>query len=130
MNKLLLSANSSKLGLIFPAINIKYICTRGYPDAGFVTNNDNTSQIGILITVMDVEGNPCIIHYASWRSRRVVRSPLAAESNALSACYVYCYALFQGLEKIVCQKVPIYLLTDSKSTYGYDNQTFKRIRKD
>lgn len=52
-------------------------------DGSHATNMDSTSQLGYLVFLTD-HVNWNLIHYRSTKSRRVVRSPLAAETHAVA----------------------------------------------
>ncbi len=71
----------------------------------------------MIILLMDKYNNAYLIHYASWKSRRVIRSVLAAENYAFVACEDFCQILAHDLGKIVGRKFPILLMTDSKSVF-------------
>ncbi len=66
---------------------------------------------------MDRHENACLVHYAPWKSRRVIRSVLAAEPYPFVAREDFCQILSHDLEKIVGTKFPIFLMTDSKSIF-------------
>ncbi len=102
---------------MFPKLDTGTISIRGYADAGFGSNEDLTSQLSTVIVLTDNDNNAIIIHYVSWKSRRVVRSPLAAEVYALSACHDYCMALAHHISTMIGKKIPVYLMTDSKSIF-------------
>ncbi len=82
--------------MCFPKLDIDTLQVRGYADASFANNADNTSQLGMVIVLADGKGNACLIHYAYWKSRRVTRSVLSAEVYALSACFDYAYTFRKG----------------------------------
>ncbi len=104
-------------GIMFPKLDLKTVCIRGYADAVFASNTDLTSQLGMIIFLMGAQNYAVIIHYSSWKSRKVVRSPLGAEVYALSACHDYCIALSHDLVIMLEMTLPIYLMTDSKSIF-------------
>ena len=117
LNKVLQTAKDKIKGISFPNLDMSAVCIRGYADAGFATNEDQTSQLGMVIELMDGKNNVCILHYASWKSNRVVRSPLAAEVYGLTAFHDYCFTLVHELNRMLGGKIPTYLLTDSISIF-------------
>ncbi len=76
-------------GIGFIKLDAETLQVRRYADASFANNADYTSQLSMVVVLSDAHGNACPIHYASWNSRRVTRSVLAAEVCALSACFDY-----------------------------------------
>ncbi len=117
LNSVVQLLKQRKRGIIFSKLDINSIQVRGYADAGFATNSDLTSQIAMLVLLMDNFGNANIIHYASWKIRRVVRSTLAAEVYVVSACHDYCLALAFDLSTMLERQIPVYLMTDAKSIF-------------
>ena len=83
---------------------------------------------------MDKNENASIIHCASWKIRRVVRSPLAAEVCALTDCFYFCFTLSYDISKMLGKKILIYLLTDSKLIFDtvtkLSNVSEKRLMVD
>ena len=71
----------------------------------------------MMILLCDDLGNAAIIHYASWKCKRVTISILAAGVYALIACFDYCFTLAHDFASILSQTVPIEILTDSKSIF-------------
>lgn len=53
-------------------------------DEAFATNPDNTSQLGIIVTVTDNSKNCNILHCSSTKSLRVTRSVLELELFAVA----------------------------------------------
>ena len=91
---------------------------RGYSDTSFTSNKDSSSQRSMLIVLSDKVSNTSIIHYATWKSRWVVRSILATEVYGLSAFHDCCQIISHDLELIIGRKLPFFLLLDSKSIFG------------
>ncbi len=104
-------------GILFPKLDQESTSIKGYSDAGFATNKDLTSRLGMVVVLLDKFENAAIMHYSSWKSRRVVRSILAAEVYALSACHDFCQILSHDLSRITGKKFEIYLRTDAKSIF-------------
>ncbi len=69
----------------------------------------------MMILLMAKHDNACLIHYASWKSRRIIRPVLAVELYAFVACEGFCQILAHDLEKIKGRKFSIFLMIDSKS---------------
>ena len=60
---------------------------RAFADASFATNHDRTSQFGHILMLCDKQNNAFILHYTSYKSRRVARSVLGAEIYAFADTY-------------------------------------------
>ena len=64
---------------------------RAYTDALFPTNTDHLSQLGYIVLLSDKHDNACILHYASYKSRRVAISVLGAETYAFANAFDFAY---------------------------------------
>ena len=104
-------------GILFPHFDISSISILGYSDAGFASNSDLKSQLGMITFLMDKFDNAYIFHNASRKSNRVMRSVLAAEFFAFVACNDFSQILLYDLCQITRQKYPVFLMTDSKSIF-------------
>ena len=71
----------------------------------------------MVVLLVDKHNKSCVIHYASWKCRRVTRSVLAAEIYAFAACLDYCITLRHDLQSMISRPVPIEIFTDSKSLF-------------
>ncbi len=60
-----------------------------YSDASFSTIRGYNWQLGYIAMLFDKEGNACILLYASYKSKRVARSVLGAETYAVANAYEY-----------------------------------------
>ncbi len=90
---------------------------RAFADASFATNHDHTSQLGHIVMLCDKQDNACIIHYASYKSSRVARSVLGAETYAFTDTCDFAYCAKRDLESIVDRTVPLEIYADSISLF-------------
>ena len=105
----------SPIGLIFPKLDLDSTGIRGNSYAPFAHNKDSSSELSMLIELIDRFSNASIIHYATWKSRSIVRSIRAAEVYALSVCHGFCQMLAHDLKLMIGRSYPLYLMVDSKS---------------
>ena len=89
---------SKNLALHMKKLDFQSLHIKAFSDASFSTNYDQTSQLGYIITLCDKFNNACILHYASYKSRRVAKSVLGAESYAFADAYNLGYCLKKELE--------------------------------
>ena len=117
MNASVKKIQENEKGIIFPKLDINSVTIRGYADAGFSNNPDLKSQLAMVIVLVDKYDNAALIHYASWKTRRIVRSVLASELFAMVAAHDYCQIIALDLKSTTGKLFPVYLLTDSKSIF-------------
>ena len=89
------------LGLAFPKLNLDNIRIRRYADASFASNVNFSSQIVIIVLIVDDNLDAVIIHYSSRKCKRVTRSILVSELYALSKCFDYCSAIRHDLSEML-----------------------------
>jgi Reverse transcriptase (RNA-dependent DNA polymerase) len=88
-----------------------------YSDSSFANNGDLTSQLGYMVCLVDKYKRCNIIHYSSYKSKRVTRSVLGGEIHAFADAFDCAFTLKHDLEGLLCQKVPVTILTDSRSLF-------------
>ncbi len=90
---------------------------RAYTDASFPTNTDHSSQLGYVLLLTDKHENACILHYASYMSRRVTRSVPGAETYAFADPFDFAYCAKTDLEELLDHRVSLSIFTDSNSLF-------------
>lgn len=110
-------AIKNEIPLTYRRLDKESLAVVGYADAGFANNTDHTSQLGMFVLLKDKDNNAAIIHFSSWKCRRITRSVLAAEVHAFSSCYDYCVTLAHDLSNMLGRKVDTFMFTDSKSLF-------------
>jgi hypothetical protein len=88
-----------------------------FSDSSYANNKDQTSQLGYLVVLADASDACNIVHYTSYKSRRVVRSVLAGELHAFIDAFDFAYTLKRDLERMLEIEVPVQILTDSRSLF-------------
>ncbi len=104
-------------GISFTRLELSTLVIRGYSEAAFANNEDSTSQLGMVIVLCDAHENANMLHYASWKSRRITRSILVAEVYAFSAYFDYAFTAAHDLSGMPGQTIPIHLITEPKSIF-------------
>jgi len=105
------------IGLIYRLLDLATTYVIGYNDASFAGNDDLSSQLGMIVRLKDAHYNACIIHYGSWKCRRITRSILAAEVRAFASCLDYSLNLAHDLNHLLSKHVPVVMCTDSKCLF-------------
>lgn len=65
----------------------------------------------------DKDSNTNLLHFARYNSHRVARSVLGAETYEFADAYDDVYCAKCDLEKVLDRRVPLMILTDSKSLF-------------
>lgn len=68
--------------------------------------------------MIDSEGNSNLLHYSSFKSKRVARSALAAELFALSHAFDISSTIRVSLKSMLGKDIQIKFYMDSKSLFG------------
>jgi hypothetical protein len=95
-----------------------------YSDASFANNADLSSQLGFVIFLSDASRKCNVINYRSCKSHRVTRSVLRGEILAFADAFDCAYTLRKDIGKMLGHKLPLSLLTDSKSLFDIITNVF------
>ncbi len=85
LNASVRKVQNSNLSLQFPELDINSITIRRCSDPAIANNSDLKSQLGMIILLVEKDANAAVIQYASWKTRRVIRSVLASELFAFAS---------------------------------------------
>lgn len=103
-------------------------------DASFTCNADLSSQLGTVVTLMDARNSDNIIHYSSFKSKRITCSVLAADLFSLVHVFGYAFTVRLAVNEIMRTSSPLLIYTDSKSFFeglvGINATTEKRLMID
>lgn len=94
-------------------------------DAPSANEDDLSSQLGYIMIFTEDSGRGIIISYASLKSKHVVRSVLGAETYAFADSFDQVYAICEELLTIMCQKIPLIMLTDFACLFNVIIWSFK-----
>ena len=103
--------------LRFPKLERSSIRLFGFSDAAYANNHDLTSQLGLIVLIMDDSNKAIPISFKSYKSRRVTRSVLSAEVIAFAGLFDDAMAIRSQMEHALQQTVPMRLMTDLKSLF-------------
>lgn len=106
-----------ELALRYPKLDKKTLRILAYSDASLHNNGDSTSQLGYIILLADSTGNCCVISFRSFKSKRIARSSMAAETMAFADTFDDAFSLKSDLASILGKTIPLLILTDSKPLF-------------
>lgn len=86
-------------------------------DSSFANNADMSTQLVYIILLTDGSGNENIMHYASYKSKRVVRPEPGGESHAFADAFDAAYSIRNELKRILRKEIHLTMLTDSMSLF-------------
>jgi hypothetical protein len=115
--------------LLFQNLNTNTLRIVAYSDASFANNADLSSQLGFVIFLSDASRKCNVINYRSYKSRRVTRSVLVGEILAFADAFDCAYTLRKDIEQMLGRKVPLSLLTDSKSLFDIITNSSSTLEK-
>ncbi len=102
---------------LFVPLDLQSIHIVGYADAAFANNGDISSQLRFIELLKYKYENAYIIHYVSWKCKRVTRSVLGAEVYAFSHCLDFVLVLVLDLSSILSRKVSTVVFKDSRCLF-------------
>lgn len=68
--------------IVFPKHDLTSLWIFGFSDDSFANSWDHSTQLEFTISVLDESSSPVLIHFGSFKARRVVRSVLSGELTA------------------------------------------------
>lgn len=103
--------DTEKANLIYRTLNMEQAKLIVFADGSHATNLDGTSELGYMVFLAD-KINWNFLQYKSYKSRRVVRSPLATEMHALSDVADACVLIQHDVQIVTGRRFAIILLRD------------------
>ena len=107
---------SPEAGLRYVALGER-VRVAAFVDGSFADNADLSSQLGLVVALMDENDAANIIHYTTGKAKRVTRSVLAAELYAMAGGFDAASSMRPTIAEIMGKKVPLTIYTDSKSLF-------------
>lgn len=86
-------------------------------DASFGTNDDLSSQVGYIVHLCGGEDQSHVVDYASYKSKRVVRSIMGGDTYAFMVAFDTAYAIRNDLSKMLETHSGLVMLSDSKELF-------------
>lgn len=117
MNKTVRHLRRYHLKLKFQHLDTGSMHIRAYSDSSFANNEDLLSQLGFIILLCDKSLRCNVLHYASYKARRVTRSVLGAETYAFADALDFAYTLANDLRSMTSLPLPLKMCTDSRSLF-------------
>ena len=78
-----------------------------FADSSFANNLDLSSQLGVMILLTDSTGKENIMHYNSYKSKRIVRSVLRGETYALTDALDIPHNIRNDLKRVLQSEVKL-----------------------
>eukprot|EP00737_Agarophyton_chilense_P000247 gb/GEZJ01000282.1/.p1 GENE.gb/GEZJ01000282.1/~~gb/GEZJ01000282.1/.p1 ORF type:complete len:768 (+),score=79.54 gb/GEZJ01000282.1/:1785-4088(+) len=119
LNRAVKFAVDNRLSLRIRKLDRNSIRVIGFSDSSFANNHDLSTQLGHICFIGDKNDSVVPIHFKSYKSKRVVRSPMAGEVVAFSDLFDVAGTLASELAVVFGRKIPVhlFLFTDSKCLF-------------
>jgi hypothetical protein len=108
---------SSNLTLRYPKLNKSSLLILAFADGSLHNNKYLSSQLGHVLLLSDATSACCVLSFRSFKSRRIARSSLAAETMAFAYTFDASFALKHDLGSMIGKPIPLLLLTDSRPLF-------------
>jgi hypothetical protein len=106
-----------ELALRYPKLDKKTLRILAYSDASLHNNGDSSSRLGYVILLADSTGTYCVISFRSFKSKRIARSSMAAETMAFADTFDAAFSLKSDLASALGEPLPMLILTDTKPLF-------------
>lgn len=107
----------ARLGLSFVKLDHRTVSLTTLADASFTRNSGFTSHLGFSICLVDEWINTILLHYGSFKLKRITRSVKDAKLFTVKRAFDYFYAVHKTLNKLFELTLTIKIYSDSKSFY-------------
>ena len=117
LNRAVRYAIQNQVSLKIPTLDIDTLRIIQYSDSSFSNNRDLSSQLGHICFLGDDSRAVAPIYFKSYKARRATRSAMSGEVIAFSDLFDVAVTLAEEIGMMLARKVPVQLLTDSKSLF-------------
>lgn len=83
-----------------------------FTDSSFANNRDLSTKMGFIIMLEDDTGRANVLHYSSYKSKRVVRSVLECEIYAFEDGFETAHMLRHDMEAMIGRRIPLTMVID------------------
>lgn len=104
-------------GLFQHKLDRKTLLIKVFTDSSFGNTPYYHYQLGYLTMLCDKKDRCNIIHFSSYKSRRVVRSVMGAELYAFADAFDLAFLLKKDLELMLSQRIPLIMMIDSDNMF-------------
>ncbi len=99
-------------------LDLERLLVCAYTDALFSPNTDHSSELDYIVSLAEKHNKASFMHYASYKSCRVARSVLGAQTYAFAHAFDFAYRAKRDIKKLLDRRVSLSIFTDSKSLFG------------
>lgn len=115
LNKCIQNAKTNlDFNLKFVYIGIESARVAVFFDASFASSRDSSSQLGFVIVLADRNGSTNVLHYSSFKSKRVTKSALTVKLFAAVLPFDFASTLHRSINDIFARAVSLILFANSK----------------
>jgi hypothetical protein len=117
LNRVILYAKRNPFTLLYLPFDFHSARLVVYADASYAANTDRSSQIGFIVSLVDLHDTCHVLAFSSKKSARVVTSIFSGEAMALALAFSLSYTLQYDIRRMTGFKPPIHLRTDSLAVF-------------
>lgn len=110
--------NTARMKLRYVTLDPKSLQLIVFCDGSFASNEDLSSQCGYIVLMADEQGKANLLHCASAKTKRIVRSVLGAETLGLSNAADMGVSLMTDIRDMLGEQLQLHLLTDSETLFS------------
>ena len=128
LNRAIQFSIDNRVSLKIPKLYLDSLRVVGVSDPSFANNFDLSSQLGHITFLCDKHDHAVPVHFKSYKSGRVTRSPMAGEVIDFSDIFDHCITLAEELRHLFNRKIPLQLFTDSHCLFDVISKGSPHLR--
>lgn len=102
-----------KRGIIQHRLDKKKLRLIAFTDSSFANNYNCSTQLGFFLVLTDDTNRANILHYSSYKSKRIVRAVLGGETYVFTDWFDVAFMVRNEVERMVGARVSQTMLNDS-----------------